>query len=135
VPASFMRRSFDPKSGRLGGGLSTAVVDDANVDDRLGAVDELGVVAPLEIDTEAMEESIEERDVGVSIVLLALLPAALLTLPVKLPTVLLILPVSPKLFAQTSEMVTIFTPTPSLLLAGINSVVLPSFLFRLVRLG
>lgn len=93
------------------------------------------MVVPLEIDTEAMEESIEERDVGVSMALLALLPVALLILPVILPTVLLILPASAKLFAQTSEMVTILTPTPSLLLAGMKSVVLPSFLLRAVRWG
>lgn len=37
--------------------------------------------------------------------------------------------------AQTSESVTILTPMPSLLLAGMNKVVLPSCRLRCVRIG
>jgi hypothetical protein len=38
-------------------------------------------------------------------------------------------------FAQTSDSVTIFTPIPSLLFAGMNRVVLPSLRLRCVRVG
>jgi hypothetical protein len=127
VAAVFIALSGFLKSGRL----SNGVVVDSFLDDVDGP----------DVDNDAIDcESNEEADDGVSIALLALLVVLLalelLAEVLTLLATLFIRPCASKLFnGQTSDNVTILTPIPSLLFAGIKSVVEPSFLFSEVRSG
>jgi hypothetical protein len=90
------------------------------------------------------------EEVVVEFLLLLELPlkASFMLLTLELPTLVLLLVVlgltlsrllirggGLAVFAQTSDSVTILTPMPSLLFAGMNRVVLPSLRLRWVRVG
>jgi hypothetical protein len=120
----------DLKAGRLSKGM----VDDGSSPDDVDGPD---------VDNDAIDcDRNEEVEEGVSMALLAplvVLLALALALLVEVLTLLATLFIRPGpselCNGQTSDNVTILTPTPSLLLAGMKSVVEPSFLFSEVRWG
>jgi hypothetical protein len=127
-------------SGVISGGTSNGVVDEC----REGLCGLYVKGSSIDILDMSNEDLVE---LGVEFVEL-MLRASFMLLLLVLPTLVLLLAVlglalSRLLilggglaeFAQTSDSVTIFTPMPSLLFAGMNIVVLPSLRLRCVRIG
>lgn len=129
-------------SGVISGGTSKGVVEEC----REGLCDlyvKGSSIVILDISKEDLAE-VGEEFVFVELILRASFMLLVLALPdfVLLLVVLgltlsrlLILGGGLAVLAQTSESVTILTPMPSLLLAGMNKVVLPSCRLRCVRIG
>jgi hypothetical protein len=128
-------------SGVMSGGTSNGVVDECR-EGLCGLYVKGSSIDILDMSNEDL------ADVGVEFVEL-MLKASFMLVELALPTLvlllfavlgltlsrLLILGGGLAVFAQTSDSVTILTPMPSLLFAGMNRVVLPSLRLRCVRVG